>query len=312
MNKLQKLFDIITYVYTKKSFTARDIADNFDVSIRTAHRYLSELDTMGVPLYTETGRNGGYRVLSGRALPPIIFTEDEALAIFFAFQSLQYYESLPFEVDISSVSRKIMLKLPDDVKSQIETLKSSLIFWHRKKEIHAPLLKDLIQKTIEKKPIKIQYHSHGQLTNRIVCLIGVYSSEGLWYVPAFDYEKQEIRLFRADRIKRIEAYTGSFQAVEMNLTDLLNSYKIKEPVRLFVKLTEKGIVMCQENPYLKNDVKNNDNCLGGYIDTIINKSDVEFIGLFFMSLCDEAQVIEPLEMKNYIRSFAQKLLKQYE
>lgn len=85
MSKLQKLFDIIAYVNTKKYFTARDIADNFNVSIRTAHRYLSELDTMGVPLYTETGRNGGYRVLSGRTLPPIIFTEDEALAIFLLF-----------------------------------------------------------------------------------------------------------------------------------------------------------------------------------------------------------------------------------
>ena len=312
MSKLQKLFDITAYVNTKKYFTARDIADNFNISIRTAHRYLSELDTMGVPLYTETGRNGGYRVLSGRTLPPIIFTEDEALAIFFAFQSLQYYESLPFEVDISSASRKIMLKLPYDVKIKNETLKSSLIFWHRKREINTPLLHDLIQKAIEKKPIKIQYYSHGKLTDRIVCLIGVYSNENLWYAPAFDYEKQEIRLFRADKINKIESYTGNLQPIEKNLIDLLYSYDIKEPVRLFVKLTEKGIAMCQENPYFNDCIKNSNNDSGGYIDTIIDKSDVEFSGRFFLGLCGEAQVIEPLEMKNYIRSFAKKILNQYE
>ena len=58
--------------------------------------------------------------------------------------------------------------------------------------------------------------------------------------------------------------------------------------------------------------KNSNNDSGGYIDTIIDKSDVEFSGRFFLGLCGEAQVIEPLEMKNYIRSFAKKILNQYE
>lgn len=149
MGKAQKLFDLIAYVNTKRQFTASEVARDFDISVRTAHRYLLELDGMGVPLYTEPGKNGGYRLLSGRMLPPIIFNEDEALAIFFAFQSLQYYKSLPFEVNITSASRKLFLGLPQDVKPQVENLESSLVFWHRKRECETPLLKDLLQKSIQ-------------------------------------------------------------------------------------------------------------------------------------------------------------------
>ncbi|CUX45486.1 HTH domain-containing protein [Clostridium sp. C105KSO13] len=135
MSKTEKLFDLINYVNTKRKFTANDVAEEFGISLRTAHRYLLELDHMGVPLYTEQGRNGGYRTLQGRMLPPIIFNEDEALAIFFAFQSLQFYKSLPFEVDIKSASRKLFLGLPGDVRPQVENLKSVLAFWNRERDI---------------------------------------------------------------------------------------------------------------------------------------------------------------------------------
>lgn len=311
MSKIQKLFDIMLYVNTKRRFTANDVAQEFNISVRTAHRYLSELDSMGIPLYTEPGRNGGYRVLSGRVLPPVIFTEDEALAIFFAFQSLQYYKSLPFEVDISSASRKILMKLPEDMKPQIEALKSTLIFWHRQKDISTPLLKDLIQKAIEKKPVKIEYQSQKQISERIVQLIGVYSSEGLWYVPAFDFHKQEMRLFRADRIKKIEHCETEFKAIEPALSDFLYSYKMKEPIHLLVKLTDKGVLLCKENPYFGSHITQDNNDTGGCIDTFIDKSDLEFTGRFFMSLGNEAQVIEPVEMIDYIVSFAKNIICQY-
>lgn len=311
MNKIQKLFDIMLYVNIKKHFTANDVAQKFGISVRTAHRYLSELDSMGIPLYTELGRNGGYRVLSGHILPPVIFTEDEVLAIFFAFRSLEYYKSLPFEIDISSVSRKILTKLPEDVKVQIEALKSTLIFWHRQKDIGTPLLKDLIQKAIEKKPVKIEYQSPKQISERIVQLIGVYSNEGLWYVPVFDFHKQETRLFRADRIKKIEHCKTEFKAIELTLADFLYSYRIKESVHLFVKLTDRGVLLCRENPYLGSRVQLNSNGIGGYIDTFIDKSDLEFAGRFFISLGNNVQVVEPVEMIDYIVSFVKSIICQY-
>ncbi len=62
---------------------------------------------MGLPIYAEQGRNGGYKVLTNRVIPPILFTEEEAVSIFFAFQSLSYYRDLPFNTEINSVTHKL-------------------------------------------------------------------------------------------------------------------------------------------------------------------------------------------------------------
>lgn len=82
MSKTKLLFNLIMYVNAMRNFTVEDAAHEFHVSVRTSHRYLMELSEMGVPLYTESGRNGGNRMLDNRALPPIIFNENEAFVIF--------------------------------------------------------------------------------------------------------------------------------------------------------------------------------------------------------------------------------------
>lgn len=85
MSKANRIFDLIMYVNSKKNFTAQDVAYKFNISVRTTHRYLIKISELGVPIYTEQGRNGGYHTLENRILPPIIFDENEALGIFLHF-----------------------------------------------------------------------------------------------------------------------------------------------------------------------------------------------------------------------------------
>lgn len=76
MSKAKRLLDILMFVTTKRKFTAQELADEFNISVRTIHRYLLDLSDMGLPIYAEQGRNGGYTVLKDRILPPILFTEE--------------------------------------------------------------------------------------------------------------------------------------------------------------------------------------------------------------------------------------------
>jgi predicted DNA-binding transcriptional regulator YafY len=162
MTKTKLIFELIMYVNTKRNFTAQDIANEFNISVRTAHRYLMELSDLGVPLYTEQGRNGGYRILKNRILPPIIFDESEAFAIFFAFQSLKYYKSLPFDINIDSASRKLYISLPDDTKHKVERLESVLSFWSQKRSVSSPFLTDIIEASIENHILIIEYLSKSE------------------------------------------------------------------------------------------------------------------------------------------------------
>ncbi len=83
MSKSKRLLELMMTVNRKRKFTVKELAREFGVSSRTILRDLQELSELGVPLYSEVGPHGGYQVLNERMLPPIAFTEEEAVAIFF-------------------------------------------------------------------------------------------------------------------------------------------------------------------------------------------------------------------------------------
>lgn len=70
LSKAKRLLDILIFASAKKTFTAQEIADEFNISVRTVHRYILDLSDMGLPIYAEQGRNGGYKVLTSSMLPP--------------------------------------------------------------------------------------------------------------------------------------------------------------------------------------------------------------------------------------------------
>ena len=130
MLKSQRLIQLIMMINAKKAFTVRELADEFHLSTRTITRDLQELSELGFPIYSVQGRGGGYRLLQERMLPPITFTESEAIAMFFACQSLQYFGSLPFDEGATSALHKFYHYSPADVKEQIDRLKNKMVIWN--------------------------------------------------------------------------------------------------------------------------------------------------------------------------------------
>lgn len=172
MSKAKRLLDILMFVTAKKNFTAQEIADEFNISVRTVHRYILDLSDMGMPIYSEQGRNGGYTVLTSRLLPPILFTEEEVVSIFFAFQSLNYYRNLPFDSEITSVEHKLYSSLQSEAKIKVDKIRSYIAFWNPKRTIDTPFLKDILEHSIENKNLHIQYESKsGMRKNTSVLLV---------------------------------------------------------------------------------------------------------------------------------------------
>ncbi len=309
MSKAKRIFDLIMYVNTKRNFTAQDVAYEFNISVRTAHRYLMEISELGVPIYTEQGRNGGYRTLENRVLPPITFDENEATAIFFAFQSLKYYKSLPFDTNIDSASRKLYASLPEDAKKKISRLESLICLWNPKRNIASPFLKDIVEASIQNNILIIEYLSKSKNKKREVKPIGTYAYDGLWYMPALDLEKNKVLLFRVDRILSLEISKRTYE-FPMNLIDWFDSYTVKTPVRLYVELTREGIRQCQSKPWLEPHIIITDD-ENAYIDTIIDRSEIDFVSNYFVQLGTCAKVIEPQEIVDNIKRQAYNLINHY-
>lgn len=310
MSKAKRLLEILLFVTAKRKFTAQEIADEFHISIRTVHRYIVDLSNMGLPIYAEQGRNGGYTILSSRFLPPILFTEDEAVSIFFAFQSLKYYRSLPFDTEITSVEHKLYRSLQNEAKLKVDKIRSYIAFWNPKRTIEAPFLKDVLEHSIENKNLHIQYQSKTGTKTKHIRPIGVYAHDGLWYMPAYDFHKKKILLYRVDRILSIlsaEKNTDEF----MNLENWFDSYEVKKPIRLHVKLTTEGVRQCKSVPTFENFVVEKEDGTG-YIDTIIDRDEIGFITPLFFRLGSHARILEPKELINGLCLQAKEILRMYQ
>ncbi|MGE7920142.1 helix-turn-helix transcriptional regulator [Viridibacillus sp. NPDC093762] len=310
MSKAKRLLDILMFANAKRKFTAQEIADEFNISIRTVHRYILDLSDMGLPIYAEQGRNGGYTVLTNRLLPPILFTEEEAVSIFFAFQSLNYYRNLPFDTEISSVEHKLYSSLPNDAKVKVDKIRSYIAFWNPKRTIDTPLLKDVLEASIENRSLHIQYESKSGMKGKHIRPIGVYAHDGLWYMPAYDFSKQKILLHRVDRLLSILS-TEDNEVEFMNLEEWFHSYEVKRPVKLHVLLSIEGVRQCKSVPSFEGLVETKEDGTG-YIDSDIDQGEISFITPLFFRLGKDARVLEPKELIDGLRLKAKEILTMYQ
>ncbi|EJS73061.1 hypothetical protein ICY_04020 [Bacillus cereus BAG2X1-3] len=313
MSKVKRLLDILIFASAKKTFTAQEIADEFNISVRTVHRYILDLSDMGLPIYAEQGRNGGYKVLTNRVIPPILFTEEEAVSIFFAFQSLGYYRDLPFNTEISSVTHKLYSSLQNDAKAKakVDTIRSYIAFWNPKRAIETPLLNEVLTAAIENKNLHFQYESKSGVKTKHVHPIGVYAHDGLWYLPSYDYGRKKVLLYRVDRILSILS-TEENEDTFMNLEEWFasNSNVVHIPTQLHVLLTTEGVRQCKSVPYLEEFVLINEDGTG-YIHSTIDKAEINFITPLFYRLGKDAKVLEPKELIDGLRIRAKEVLHMY-
>src|SRR6266704_3053454 len=76
-----RVLTVLEMLQSQGRVTGAEIADRLEVHIRTVRRYVAMLEDLGIPVAAERGRYGAYRLMPGFKLPPLMFTEDEALAL---------------------------------------------------------------------------------------------------------------------------------------------------------------------------------------------------------------------------------------
>lgn len=309
MSKTTRLFDILIFVSVKKKFTAQEVADEFNISTRTVHRYILDLADMGLPIYAEQGRHGGYTVITNTLLAPILFTEDEAVAIFFAFQSLQHYYSLPFSTEVSSVSNKLFSSLHPGAKNKVERLRHHLTFWNPSRMIDTPLLKDILEICMSGKNLQMKYASKSGVRSKYIHPIGVYAHDGLWYLPAHDLDKDKLLLYRVDRIISIEA-TEETEKQFITLEQWFQTYEIKKPIQLHLILTAEGVRQCRSISYFEKFIQTHEDG-SGYIDTTIDEGELSFITPVLYRLGSHAKIIEPKQLIDLMINKANEVIEMY-
>ncbi|WP_248924576.1 helix-turn-helix transcriptional regulator [Paenibacillus hamazuiensis] len=312
MQKSQRLIQMIMKINAKKSFTVKELADEFGLSSRTILRDLQELSELGIPVYSIQGRGGGYKLLQERLLPPISFTEGEAIAMFFACQSLEYFSSLPFAEGADSALHKFYHYLPEDVKSQIDRLKNKVMFWSPYRWMSPGVLQTLLQAVMTRRAVAIKYKSGSGVSERNIQPIGLYASSGYWYCPAYCFLREDIRQFRADRILSAEL-NESIPCREdinrMNLTDKPAKGHL-EQTTLELEMTKKGVWQLESNPRFAPFIRRNEDG-SGTAAVRITAEDVKFYADLVWQMGKEVKIRGPEEAIAYMKEKAESVRQLY-
>ncbi|MDQ8734611.1 YafY family protein [Paenibacillus sp. LHD-38] len=296
MQKSQRLFQLMMMVNARKAFTVQELADELGVSSRTITRDLLELSELGVPVYSVQGRGGGYRLLQERMLPPISFTEGEAVAIFFACQSLEYFGSLPFGDGASSALHKFFHYLPADVKCRIERLKNRIAIYSPYRQMSPDILQTLLHAIMDRSIVTIRYRSSKGVQERNIQPVGLYASSGYWYCPAYCFLRKEMRQFRADRMLSaiINPAMESREDIErQTLLDKPEKDQLEQTV-LLLELTEKGIWQLDTNTRFAPFIKRNEDGTGTAAVQIAAE-DLHFYVELIWALGEDVRIMGPTE-----------------
>lgn len=108
MNRFERMFGILLHLRSGQPVTATDLAQRYGVSTRTIYRDVDTLSAMGVPVYAERGRSGGLRLLEGFYLPPLMFTEKEAISLLLGLQALRTLRVRPLLPEMGTAGEKLL------------------------------------------------------------------------------------------------------------------------------------------------------------------------------------------------------------
>lgn len=214
-NTATRLITLIMLLQRQPGQKAADLASRLDVSVRTLHRYFGMLDEMGVPVYAERGRHGGFSLVRGYKLPPLVFTPEEATAISLGTSIVrEMWGQLYYEAAQGALA-KLENVLPDEQRQEIGWAKRSLVVTGMNRadiERLAPLLIKLRRAVRDHCRVQMSYHSLNSPRSepRELDPYALIHRAGWWYVVGFCHLRQAMRYFRVDRITELSLTGQTF------------------------------------------------------------------------------------------------------
>jgi len=240
MNRIDRLVALIILLQSKKLIRGREIAEHFDISLRTVYRDINAICEAGVPVAAETGE--GYSIMQGYHLPPIMFTTDEAAALFTGAKFSEYFTDASIKKHALSAITKIKSVLPDTTRNFLDKLQHSMVMsakpsmtGHFRDDVLATIQDAIVNNLV----LKIEYYAvwSDSWSERKIEPLGI-SYYNNWHIIAWCRLRKEIRDFRADRIRKLSKTDEKFAARNVSFKEYAESFsKMDHLQRITIKVS---------------------------------------------------------------------------
>ncbi|MGM0570553.1 helix-turn-helix transcriptional regulator [Marinobacter sp.] len=244
-----RILAALELLQSRRQISGAELAERLEVDRRTVRRYISVLEELGIPVTTEQGRYGGYRLVAGFKLPPMMFTDEETLAIALGLLAARQLGLASYAPAIAGVEAKLERVMPDNLKRRVRGVRDTtrVILPRGEPSLDDHALLTLTGATEDSRRVAFHYHSPDQgRMARTIDPYGVVFRQGRWYVVGYCHLRQAMRSFRLDRIDQVQALPDTFQRPERFdparfLQDSLSSWGQAHEVRVLLHTDHKSL-----------------------------------------------------------------------
>jgi len=314
MNRIDRLHAILTHLQSKRLVTAQEMADRFNISLRTVYRDVKALDESGVPVIGEAGT--GYTIMEGYRLPPVMFSREEASALLLGSKLAERFADDAAQKHFSAALYKIKAVLRGSDKDYVEDLTDHIAVLNRPSpvtEISHQYLSLLQQAAVQKKVIDLQYHSSTkeETTRRQVEPIGLLYYSTAWHLIAWCRLRKGYRDFRLSRMLKVLLLEEFFDAsVHPSVQEYIRQVTAGHPVEeVVVQFDKKVVKYLREEKYLNGFVSEED--LGDAVRMKFMTSSVHYFGHWLLTYADCAMVESPSALQSLMKELSERLMARH-
>ncbi len=220
MSQLSRLISILTLLRSKRLLTATELADKFNVSVRTIYRDIRKLEEAGIPVTTIEGR--GYSLMEGYSVAPVQFTEKQANALITAQHLVNQTQDASFVNDFQEALTKIKSVFRTSIQQKSELLESKIhVFNSNFENISSNALSEIQLAITNLNYVEINYQKANDtnISFRKIEPYAFYSMNNKWILIAWCHLRDDYRAFRIDRIQHFKILSDVFIDRKFNLQD---------------------------------------------------------------------------------------------
>ena len=304
-----RLLSLLSLLQSRPHWNAAELADRLGITDRTVRRDVNRLRELGYPVVAEAGRAGGYQLGAGGALPPLLLTDDEAVAVAVGLRAAASGGVAGYDDAAVAALAKLEQVLPVRLRDRVLALNTATVLVRSGEgpAVDPEVLLLLAQGCRRPERVRFGYRDgSGNVTSRRVEPYRLVNTDRRWYFVAHDLDRVDWRTFRVDRMSE-PALTGHRfvrtaepDAARMVVDGLaLGSYQWQAEVLLDAELPEAAA----EIPQTIGSVESAD----GATLLRMGANDLDWIARYIAGLPFDAQVREPPELRAALRALGRRL-----
>lgn len=311
MNRIDRLTAILVQLQSKKIVKAAEIAERFDISLRTVYRDIRALEEAGVPIGAEAGV--GYFIMDGYFLPPVMFTEEEANSMLLAAKLVEELGDRSVSEEFQSALFKVKSVLKSSQKENLDSLNDNIYVSKVNRMYSGKHISKIQNAIVGKKTIVMKYFSNynEKTSEREIEPIGLFYYSNAWHLIAFCKMRKDYRDFRVDRIK------------DLQVSDTIFVITDRKSLKQYIKTRFDGfdqipIKMKIENEFAKYIVEQK--YYYGFVDEIKGETetemtflipDINYFARWVLMFAGKATVISPKKLITRIAELTKELQEKY-